>query len=56
MTPISKIKYNLALPIEARKSMVMVNQIPSVAVDVPSLLVDFNALLLKLRTAGYLDG
>ncbi len=31
------------------------NQAPSVAEDITSLVVDFNALLLKLQTAGLME-
>lgn len=50
-----KVKENLAMSPETRRTIVLPKQANSVAADVPTLLADFNALLAKLRAAGILD-
>jgi hypothetical protein len=50
-----KIKDKLGISPQMRATLVMPKQANSAATTVTELLVDFNALLAKLRAAGYID-
>ena len=54
--PVPKVKNNPTLSPEFKRAFVQPNQVNSVAADVPTLVADFNALLVKLRNAGIIDG
>ncbi|MDF2805017.1 MAG: Head fiber protein [Anaerocolumna sp.] len=54
-TPKPKIKDHPAIPPSVKQTLVMPSQNDSVAADVATIKDDFNALLAKLRTAGYID-